>query len=120
MKVLLYYISLLIFIALITGFLLANGDSDAMSMSEIISVCGALILYVIGMSLVGEGKAADEREVAHRYFANRSALIGGTIIISLGIFYQLFTHKLDYWLLGSLIVMNVVKIVSLIYQNYRK
>lgn len=53
--------------------------------------------------------------------ANRAALISGTIVLSLGVLYQLFiSHQLDYWLLLALMGINLSKIVSLIYLNYRK
>jgi hypothetical protein len=119
MKLILYYILLLVFIALLTGYMIsANGGS--MSMSQMLPVGGALILYVVGLSLVGEGKVADERETQHRYFSNRAALIGGTVLLSLGILYQMFIgHHLDYWLLAGLIVINLVKITSFIYLNYK-
>lgn len=91
-----------------------------MGMKQMLPVGGALILYVVALSLVGEGKTEDEREAAHRYFSNRAALIAGSAILSLGILYQLFTHQLDYWLLAGLIAVNLTKIISLIYLNYRK
>ena len=119
MKIIVYYLVLLILIALITGFLL-QGDSDSMSMQQMISVSVFLGIYVVAMSLVGEGKMVDERELQHRYTSNRLALITGTIILSAGILVQLFNHKLDYWLLAGLIGINLVKIVSLIYSNYRQ
>ncbi len=119
MKVITYYLLLLVFIALFAGFLLQSGP-EGMSMEKTLSACFFLVLYVVAMSLVGEGKTADERELAHRYVANRLALIAGTIVLSLGILYQLFTHEVDYWLLAGLVVINLVKIVSLIYSNYKQ
>jgi uncharacterized membrane protein YfcA len=118
MKIILYYLVLLVFIALLGGFLL-QADADNMSMQQIISVTLLMALYVVFMSLVGEGKSADERESQHRYLANRMALIAGSAILSVGILYQLYTHQLDYWLLAGLIGINLVKIVSLIYSNYK-
>jgi putative flippase GtrA len=85
-----------------------------------LSVSALLVLYVVGMSLAGEGKTEDEREQMHRWYANRAALIAGTIILSVAILYQLFTHNLDYWLLVALIGINLTKIVSLIFLNYKK
>lgn len=120
MKTLLYYLFLLIAIALITGFIISANDS-AMSMPQMLGVSAGLVLYTIAISLVGENKAIDEREHAHRYIANRAGLIAGTVIVSLGIMYQLFiTHHLDYWLLIALIVINLTKIVSLIWLNYKR
>ena len=118
MRIIVYYIVLLILIALITGFLV-QANSDSMSMEQMISVSVLLGIYVVAMSLVGEGKVADERELQHRYLSNRFALVAGTIVLSAGALVQLFTHTLDYWLLAGLIAINLVKILSLIYSNYR-
>ncbi|OGE88359.1 MAG: hypothetical protein A3J07_00995 [Candidatus Doudnabacteria bacterium RIFCSPLOWO2_02_FULL_49_13] len=118
MKIIIYYLVLLILIALLTGFLV-QGTPDSMSMEQIISVSLLLGVYVVAISLVGEGKIIDERDMQHRYTSNRLALIAGTVILSIGVLVQLFNHALDYWLLAGLIAINLVKIVSLIYSNYR-
>ena len=119
MKILFYYIALLIFIALLSGFLLAK-DGDAMTMPVILSICGAFSLYVVGMSIVGEGRSVDEREMSHRYTSARVALIAGTAFLSLAVVYQLLTHQLDYWLLAGLVVINLAKILSLIYSDHKR
>ncbi len=120
MKTLLYYLFLLVFIALISGFLIL-GRPDAMAMGQMLGVCAALVLYTVSMAFVGEGMNPDEREVLHRNTANRAGLIAGSIVFSLGIIYQLFvTHSIDWWLLTGLIAINFTKIVSLIYLNYKK
>ena len=119
MKIILYYLLLLIAIALIVGYAI-SGNGNAMSMTQVLGICAFLALYTIVLSLVGEGKATDERDQAHRYLSNRMALITSTAVISLGIIIQLFvTHHLDFWLLGSLIVLNLTKIISLIYFSYK-
>src|SRR3989338_5005846 len=118
MKIIVYYLLLLIFIALLTGFLI-QGDAGSMSMQKMLSVSALLAVYVVALSLVGEGKAEDERALHHRYLANRAALVAGTVFLSVGVLYQLFTHSLDYWLLAGLITINFVKIISLIYANHR-
>ena len=118
MKIVVYYVILLVLIALITGFLL-QANSDSISMEQMISVSVLLGIYVVAMSLVGEGKLADERELQHRYTSNRLALVAGTLVLSVGVLVQLFAHALDYWLLVALIAINLIKIVSLIYSNYR-
>jgi hypothetical protein len=118
MKVITYYLLLLVFIALLSGFLIQRSQV-AMSMGQMLSVSVLLALYVVAMSFVGEGKSVDEREMQHRYLANRSALVAGTIVLSVGVLVQLFTHRLDYWLLTGLLVINLVKIVSLVFLNYK-
>jgi hypothetical protein len=119
MKIILYYLFLLIFIALLAGFLLSSGD--AMTMPQMIGIAGALALYTIAMSLIGESNNPDERDVLHRNLANRFGLLAGTIVFSAGIVYQIFiTHNLDWWLVAGLIVINLTKILSLIYLNYKR
>ena len=122
MKLIIYYLSLLVFLAIVTGYLLSQSNADAaMSMGTMIGISAALVVYVVAMSLVGEGPKEDEREVYHRQIANRNAMIAGTAILSVGVLYQLFiTHVIDYWLLAALMGVNLSKIVSLIYLNYRK
>lgn len=123
MKIILYYLFLLIAIALITGFIVSQNSGDTMSMSKsmALSLSGLLALYTVAISLVGEGKSEDERDQAHRYIANRAGLIAGTTVLALGIIFQLFiTHRIDYWLLTGLITINLTKIVSLIWLNYKQ
>ncbi len=120
MKLIIYYLALLIFVAVITGFTISE-NGNTMAMQQMIGVSGALVLYTVGMSLIGQGPSEDEREVLHKYISNRAGLIAGTIVFAVGIIYQLFvTHNIDYWLLVGLITINLTKIISLIYLNYRK
>ena len=118
MKIIVYYLTLLVLISLISGFLL-QGDADSMSMEQMVSVSVLLGVYVVAMSLVGEGRLSDERELQHRYTSNRLALVAGTSVLSFGVLVQIFSHTLDYWLLAGLVAINLVKIISLIYSNYR-
>ncbi len=118
MKIIIYYLLLLVFIGIFSGFLIQR-QSASMSMQQMVSISVLLGLYVVAMSFIGEGKTVDERETLHRYLANRSATIAGTIMLSAGVLYQLFSHTLDYWLLAGLITINLAKIISLIYSDYK-
>jgi hypothetical protein len=94
---------------------------DAMSMPTLISICGFLILYSVLISLAGETKCEDEREVLHRNLSNRVAAIAATIFISGGLIYQIVvTHHVDWWLLAAIIIINLTKITSLIYFHYKR
>jgi hypothetical protein len=120
MKIIIYYLLLLILIAL-TGGYLAREPMDSMSMPAMLSVSVVLVLYTIGISLAGETNNVDERDVLHRNISNRAAFITGTVVFSIGLMYQMFiSHMLDWWLLAGLIAMNLAKIMTLIYLNYRK
>jgi hypothetical protein len=120
MKTILYYLFLLIFIALLSGFLIF-GQANTMSMPQMLGVSAFLVLYTVAMSLVGEVGVQDERGVLHRNLSNRAGLIAGLVILSLGVLYQMFiSHKIDYWLLAGLVIINLTKIVSLIYLENKK
>lgn len=120
MKSLLYYITLLILIAVITGFLISSGNGGQLANGQLVAVCGFLILYAIGISFVGELKPENEVDFKQKYTATRAASIAGISVIIIGIIVQLLRHNLDYWLLSALVGINVTKIVSLITLNYRK
>jgi len=109
-----------VLIALISGYLLFK-PMDNMSMPAIISICTFLVLYSVLISLAGEIKSEDEREVLHRNLSNRMATVAATLFISGGLIYQIFiTHLIDWWLLATIIVINITKITSLIYFHYKK
>lgn len=122
MKLIIYYLSLLVFLAIVTGYLISqNNTTDPMTMVTMIGISAALVFYTIGMSLIGEGPKEDERESLHRQLANRIAMISGSSILSIGILYQLFVnHNLNYLALIALMAINLSKIISLIYFNYKK
>lgn len=120
MKIIVYYLLLLILIALTGGYLLSE-SAETMSMPAMLSVSAVLVVYVVAISLVGETNNADERDVLHRNISNRAALITGTVFFSAALIFQMLVlHKLDWWLLAGLIVINLTKIISLIYLNYKK
>lgn len=120
MKIIFYYLLLLILIALTGGYMFSVRH-ESMSMPEMLSICSILVVYTTLMCFVGEGKNLDERDILHRNLANRFGLIAGNIIFSLGLIYQIFiSHNLDFWLLAGLIVINLTKLVSLIYLQNKK
>ncbi|HYF05960.1 MAG TPA: hypothetical protein VEA59_07360 [Patescibacteria group bacterium] len=120
MRIIIYYLLLLVLLGLIGGYT-ASAVHDPMSMTQIVSIVGVLALYSVGISLVGEIKSGDERDMAHRFTASRHAFIAGVATLSLGLLYDLIqNHQLNNWLLAVLIVMNLTKIVSLIWQDYKK
>lgn len=119
-KIFIYYLLLLVLLALISGYLLFE-PMDKMSMPAIVSICTFLVLYSVLISLAGETKCADEREILHRNLSNRIATVAATIFISGGLIYQIFiTHHIDWWLLATIITINISKITSLIYFHYKK
>ncbi len=120
LKIFIYYGMLLVLISLIAVYLFFK-PMDEMSMPAMISICTVLVLYSVLISLAGEVRSEDEREIMHRNLSNRVATIAATLFISGGLIYQFFVnHHTDWWLLAAIISMNLTKIVSLIYFHYKK
>lgn len=119
MKTLLYYLFLLVAVAVIAGFILSGNGS--LPTPQLIGISGGLILYVVAMALVGESATTDAAEQTNRAIANRVGFITGIVTVSIALLFQLFiSHHVDYWLLVTLIAVNLSKIISLIYLNYKK
>lgn len=120
LKILIYYILLLGLIALIAAYLQFKPMNE-MSMPALISICTFLAIYSILISLAGETRSEDEREILHRNLSNRVSTVAATVFISGGLIYQLFiSHSINWWLLATIIVINLTKITSLIYFHYKK
>jgi hypothetical protein len=122
MKLILYYISLIVFLALITGFLISqNRNFDTMGAPVMFGIVAVLLAYALAISLVGEGLKEDEQEISNRRLTNRIALIVGASVLAIGVIFQfLVNHYLDYWLITGLVAINLSKIISLIYLNNKK
>lgn len=120
MKTIIYYLLLLVLLALTFGYIL-SGQANGMTMVQLYSVSALLVAYTVGVSLVGEIKNTDERDLLHRDFSNRMAHMVGSAFLVIAILFQLFSHHtLDVWLITTLVVINLTKIISLIYASYKK
>ena len=82
---------------------------------------GVLVLFGVYMSFVLSENPKDEREQLHRYIANRSAYVWGSVALVVGIIYQGISEgQIDGWLLIVLGVMVVSKVASLYYSDKYK
>lgn len=123
MKKTLYYLLLLVFVAVCSGFLISQ-NPEAMSMQLRLILSALLLAYVVAIYL-GErtkpGVIDGAAPLPDQPSTTSIALITAMGVLVLGILYQLFvSHSLDYWLPASLIVINLSKIISLIYLNNKK
>lgn len=78
------------------------------------------LVAVVGLfaGLVVHESINDEREKEHRDRAGRVGYSSGLIIIVFGIVFQALSHQsVDGWLLATLVVMVLAKIISRAYSR---
>ena len=72
---------------------------------------GVLIIFVLRES------ARDEREEIHRSAAGRVAFLAGSAVLITGIAVQNAAHRIDPWLVGTLIAMVLAKVGTRIWST---
>jgi|SRR3989344_1575066 len=78
-------------------------------------VLGLVVVFSLFASFVWRENSKDEREGLHKMMAGRIAFLAGTAVLVIGIIIQSFRHELDVWLVFTLGVMILAKIIGLIY-----
>lgn len=83
--------------------------------AHMLMLIGLVVLFAVFALFVFREKARDEREVLHRFIAGRFAYLVGTALLVIGIVWQSLEHKLDTWLIITLAVMILAKVVGVLY-----
>lgn len=82
-------------------------------------IVGLAVFIIIFAGYVWKEKSHDERESLHRNIAARYGYLAGIGILSVGVIIQSMQHTLDIWLIVSLTVMILAKIIGVIYSNQK-
>lgn len=95
------------------GYILLNPFGMFMpDMVHMIVLALVVVLAGLFLGLVVHEKVHDEREALHRDRSGRTGYTLGIIALLVGIILQTFAHALDTWLVVTLIVMVLGKVVS--------
>jgi len=78
-------------------------------------VLGLIVVFFVFASFVWRENARDEREGLHKMMAGRIAFLAGTATLVIAIIIQSFRHELDFWLVLTLGIMILAKIIGLLY-----
>ena len=109
----------LVLIGLLTIFLLPT--KLLMPMSSSVMMILVLIIVFLGFSIfIWKEKAHDEREHLHILNAGRISYFIGCLILICGIIIQSLSHNIDPWLIYTLIVMVLAKILSRFYSQNKQ
>lgn len=85
---------------------------DSMHMAILV---GLVIAFSLFAMFVYREKANDEREVLLRFIAGRFAYLVGTTMLVIGIVVEALNHVINMWLILTLGVMILAKIVGVFY-----
>jgi len=83
----------------------------------IMMVVGLVVVFAVYVSFFWKENALDEREGFHKMFAGRVAFLAGTGTLVAGIIIQSLQHSLDFWLVATLGIMIIAKIIGRIYSQ---
>lgn len=86
-------------------------------MMVMVMLAFTLGLFGIFASFILREEKTDERDSAHRTLAGRNAFLAGSGILTLAIVIQGYTHSVDPWLVITLIVMIIVKILTRVWSD---
>lgn len=74
-----------------------------------------LISYLFFVSFAWKEKSLDERESVHAGNAGRISFLVGSSVLTIGFITQSLKHAIDPWIVYSLALMVLTKIISRIY-----
>ncbi len=77
----------------------------------------ALVLFGVFAIFILREKTIDERDAVHKTLAGRNAFLAGSAVLILGIVVEGYTHTVDSWIVGALVVMVSTKIITLIWSD---
>lgn len=86
-------------------------------MAGMMALLAAAVLLAVFAGFVMHENGGDEREVAHRMNAGRIAYLSGIGTLTIALIVQGFAHAIDPWILITLGVMVLAKIVSRFYSD---
>ena len=76
-----------------------------------------ILLFVVFTSFLWREQPGDERDQFHKYISSRFAYFAGVGILIIGIVAQSMTRTIDSWLVISICVILLAKIIGTIYAN---
>ena len=78
-----------------------------------------VILFIIFAGMLWKERPTDEREQLHTFIASRFAYFAGVAILTIAIIIQHEQGSIDPWLIITICVMLLAKIIGLLYGHLR-
>lgn len=81
-------------------------------------LAGFIAVFALYVVFMLREKVADERDISHRALSGRVAFLAGSLILIAGITFQaIWMSGIDEWLVLSLLVMILAKLITRIYSD---
>lgn len=109
----------LIMLALLGCFMFFEELLMPMETTIILSL-GLILSFFLFTIFIWKEKGRDERETLHTLFAGRISFLAGSLVLVIGIVKQSLDHNIDPWLIYALSGMVLTKLLTHIYQTYKK
>ncbi|MGI8419451.1 MAG: hypothetical protein ACR2LN_02290 [Candidatus Levyibacteriota bacterium] len=74
-----------------------------------------ILLFVIFTSLLWKEKPGDEREQLHKYIAARFSYFAGLVVLIVSIIIESTSGEIDPWLIITVCIMLLAKILGRVY-----
>ncbi|MBI3335812.1 MAG: hypothetical protein HY001_04950 [Candidatus Portnoybacteria bacterium] len=82
-------------------------------------VLGLVLVFSVFASFIWKENDKDEREGLHKMMAGRIAFLAGSAVLVIAIIVQSFKHELDFWLVLTLGIMILAKIIGIMYSRIK-
>lgn len=81
-------------------------------------LAGVIAVFALYVVFMLREKATDERDISHRALSGRVAFLAGSLILIAGVTFQaIWMSGIDEWLVLSLLVMILAKLITRIYSD---
>ncbi len=78
-----------------------------------------IIVFIIFLGFLWKEKSSDERESLHKFIASRFAYFAAVTTLMIGIIIENNQHALDSWLVVTVCIMLLAKILGLVYGYFK-
>ena len=82
-------------------------------------VLSLVVLFSLFVSFIWRENSKDEREGLHKMMADRIAFLAGTLVLVIAIIVKSLRHEPCAWLVATLVIMILAKIIGLLYSQIK-
>lgn len=117
-----YYKELILVISLTVALVLATDSLPGLYMPDAMAML-LLVLFIVALTIflvfVWKARPKDEREASHNWYSSRFGYTLGILLLASGSVVQTLQHSVDPWLVSTLVIMVVGKVLAKLFLSER-